>query len=239
MFAPLWAWLGCIVRTSFRVPTSTPHSKLNKHRSKGGMGYIDIKDYYIATILSKMREWTQPNPTTLWSDIENKETPGPNLTDWLFSTPTNNHQLQHYSLSVQASIKAWRIIHTKWFHLPTKPLPITITTLKHLTPDLILPHWISERFSLTQEIHNTTSNKSFPQVQKDYNAPTKDFLTYHRLQKCLASNPSLEGTLPTQMWDYFLSDNSKHKRSLPHPPTSTGKKTHFTNPSPYLTGKRI
>lgn len=188
------------------------HSKLIKHRSKGGMGHIDIKDYYLASIISQLKDWFQPTPTTLWSAIENNETPGPNLTDWLFSTPVNNHSLLQYSPPIQATIKAWRILHhTRWSRLPTKPLLIPINTLKHLTPDLLFPQWLSDKIKYTQDLRNITSTKSYPQVQKEYSAPTKDFLTYYRLKKCLTTYPSLEGALPIKLWEFFFSDNTKPK----------------------------
>lgn len=112
------------------------HAKLVKHRSTGGMRYIDIKDYYNATILSQMKEWMNIIPTTLWSDIENHMTLGTNFTNWLFSTTTHSPHFPHYSPTVQASIKAWRALHlTKWSQPMTKPLHIPINTLELLTPD--------------------------------------------------------------------------------------------------------
>lgn len=64
------------------------HLKTTKHKLAGGLGYVDIKDYHLAIILSQMKEWVNTHPTTLWGNIENTMTPGPNLKYWLFSTTT-------------------------------------------------------------------------------------------------------------------------------------------------------
>lgn len=155
------------------------HTKLIKHRSTGGMGYIDIKDYYYATILSQIKEWMNTSPTTLWSDIENHMMPGTNLANWLFSTSTHNTHLFHYSPTVQASVKVWHALHiTKLARLTTKPLHIPLNTLKLLTPHLSIPSWITDRVKHTQELRNLTTCKSFSQISKDLKAPSKDFLTY-------------------------------------------------------------
>ena len=51
------------------------HSKIIKHRLAGGMGYTDLKDYYLATILSQMTNWTSKQSNTLWGNIKNHLTP--------------------------------------------------------------------------------------------------------------------------------------------------------------------
>lgn len=56
-----------------------------------------------------------------------------------------------------------------------------------------------------------TTNKSFSQVSKDHNAPTKHYLIYFRLQNCLTANTSIEGALPTKLWNYFFTEHSNTK----------------------------
>lgn len=152
------------------------------------------------------------SPRTLWSDIANHKTPGTNLANWLFSTSTHNPHIFHYSPTVQASVKVWRTLHnTKWSQVPTKPLHIPLNTLKLLTPDLTLPTWITDRVTYTQELRDLTTCKSFSQIGKDLNAPSKDFLTYLRLQNCLKAHTSLEGKLPLKLWNYFFTEHYNTK----------------------------
>lgn len=57
-----YVWKGKKLRSN--------HTKFMKHRLAGGMGYIHLKDYYLATILSQLKDWMHTKQTTLWGDIE-------------------------------------------------------------------------------------------------------------------------------------------------------------------------
>lgn len=52
---------------------------LVKHRLSGGMGLVDIHDYYRASILTQLKSWLNPTPDTLWCSIEQALSPTKNL----------------------------------------------------------------------------------------------------------------------------------------------------------------
>lgn len=188
------------------------HSKIIKHRLVGGMGYPDIRDYYLATILSQLQEWTQTHQNTLWGNIENNATPGPNLACWLYSTSAQITNTHLYSPTIQASVKAWKILHnTKWLSLTTKPIHVPIQTLRLLSPDLTIPNWLLPQTSTTEELRNTIQHKPFTVIQSTHKAPTSDFLTYLRIQSCLSRNPSIEGSLPNKLWSFYFTQESQSK----------------------------
>lgn len=164
------------------------------------MGYTDVKDYYLATILSQLQEWTKTHQTTLWGNIENNTIPGPNLKYWLFSTSASVTNIHLYSPTIQASIKAWKILHNhKWPSLTTKHIQVPLQTLHLLSPDLTIPNWLLTHASYTAELRNTIKQKPFSLIQTIYKAPTSDFLTYHQIQTCLSTHTKIEGTLPLKL----------------------------------------
>lgn len=60
----------------------------------------DLKDYYLATILFQMKDWTNTQPNMLWGNIENYMTPSSNPKNWLFSTTTTIPHLHLYSPTI-------------------------------------------------------------------------------------------------------------------------------------------
>lgn len=61
------------------------HSRLIKNRLRGGVGYIDFHDYFSASILTQLKEWFQPSPTTIWGSMESSYKSQGSGTAWLFS----------------------------------------------------------------------------------------------------------------------------------------------------------
>lgn len=43
---------------------------LISHRKVGGLGLVDIKDYYTATLLAQLKHWFNPHSEALWLEIE-------------------------------------------------------------------------------------------------------------------------------------------------------------------------
>lgn len=82
------------------------HSKLIKHCSVGGAGYIDYADYYLASTLTQLKEWILPSPTTIWGTIEASYIPGHSLYPWLASIPLGASIPTHIPPTMKASIKA-------------------------------------------------------------------------------------------------------------------------------------
>lgn len=180
------------------------------------MGYIDLKDFCLATILSQLKDWMNTTPTTLWGDIENNMTPGNNLKNWLLSTPTRRIHLTHYSPTIRASIKAWKTLHyTKWSQLLNKTIQIPLHMIQFLSQDLNIHAWFSEQANHISELCTKVTSKPFTQIQRDYNAPTKDYFTYYRLQQCLLAHLLLEGTLPTKIQNFLFTENIDSKGISP------------------------
>lgn len=53
-----YVWQGIQARCS--------HARLIKHRLVGDTGYTYLIDYHVVTVLSQLKDWMSPTPTTLW-----------------------------------------------------------------------------------------------------------------------------------------------------------------------------
>lgn len=176
------------------------------------MGYIDLHDYYLASILTQLKDWLADTPSTLWGNIENTLTPGRNLKDCLFASIAKHTHYNHHSPTIRASIKAWKSLCSfSWPHLPTKIVHIPLTTLSHLSPELQVPAWLASQAPHVSALRSLTDNKSFSQIREELNAPASDFLTYLRLKSCLSAHPHLEMTLPIKIWLFLFSDDTRFK----------------------------
>lgn len=56
---------------------------LVRHRLAGGMGLVDIHDYFRASILVQLRTWLDPNSVAVWKIIEQDLCPVVSLKDFL------------------------------------------------------------------------------------------------------------------------------------------------------------
>lgn len=56
------------------------------HKSVGGLGYVDLKDYYYASLLAQLKPWFMPHSQSIRRDLEALQVPGCTLYDWLIST---------------------------------------------------------------------------------------------------------------------------------------------------------
>lgn len=46
------------------------HMHLIRHRKYGGLGMVDIADYYLASLLAQSKNWFNYHPEALWVGIE-------------------------------------------------------------------------------------------------------------------------------------------------------------------------
>lgn len=47
-----------------------PYHILIRHKRVGGMGLLDLKDYYVAVVLDQLRHWFAPSDTKQWKAIK-------------------------------------------------------------------------------------------------------------------------------------------------------------------------
>lgn len=83
------------------------HSKLFKHGLSGGVGYIDFHNYFSASILTQLKEWFLPSPTTIWGSIESSYRPQYPVTSWLFSASLGARTPTFLPPTMTVTIKTW------------------------------------------------------------------------------------------------------------------------------------
>lgn len=68
-----YLWQGKRARSAF--------DKLIKHRKAGGVGHVQLQDYYFTAIFSQLQHWLLPSSNALWVDLEQSQIPqGPYMT---------------------------------------------------------------------------------------------------------------------------------------------------------------
>lgn len=82
------------------------HAVLVKHRRAVGHGYVNLWDYYLATLLAKQKDWFNKAQISLWSKIESEQIPGKNLLNNLLLY--TSYQQTPKSPTMLASLKAWQ-----------------------------------------------------------------------------------------------------------------------------------
>lgn len=84
------------------------YTKLIKHRLCGGVGYIDFYDYYSASILTQLKEWFLPSPTTVWGLIESSHSPHYSLSSWLFSAQLGAWVPSFIPSTIIITLRSWK-----------------------------------------------------------------------------------------------------------------------------------
>lgn len=82
---------------------------LIKHRLAGGMGLIDLNDYFRASILNQLKNWITPLPDTL--SIEQVLSPTLDLCSLLLLDIWKPLPLHQLPFTIQASLIAWRALY--------------------------------------------------------------------------------------------------------------------------------
>lgn len=101
------------------------------------MGVPDIRDYHIAAILDQRKFWFNSPEQKQWREAEQAQAEQGHIKDLLLSTtiadPT--HYKQHPTIA--ATLRAWKyFVRNRNIHVKHKKVPIPITALSFLTPDL-------------------------------------------------------------------------------------------------------
>lgn len=132
------------------------HSCLIKHRSLGGVGFPDIKDYYWALQWDQLKHWFVSS-SPLWADIECYFAPTSDLYSFLLSDIWKPWNLKYLTTPMQASLLAWRhlISAPSSSRSPTHvtfPLQILETMIPSPTGKPLLTYGIQEANALLK--HN-------------------------------------------------------------------------------------
>lgn len=78
-----------------------------KHKSVWGQDYVDLKDYYYASLLAKSKPWFMPHSQSKWRDLEDLQVPGCTLYDWLISTLQLCNKVKSLSPTILVSLSAF------------------------------------------------------------------------------------------------------------------------------------
>lgn len=132
-----YLWQGKRARCAFK--------RLIASRRAGGVGHVLLKDYRTASILSQAKSWFPQSHDSRWLELEKSQVPGNNLYDLLLISNLRTHTNTTLSPMIVATLQAWRTFSSMQFPgAATKTLPLTISSLALIIPDLQISHWISK-----------------------------------------------------------------------------------------------
>lgn len=102
---------------------------LIRHRLAGGMGLVDIRNYFRASILTQLKSWLDPKSNPVWKGIKQNLCPTGNLSTFLLLDVWRPFFLRGLPLTLQASLVAWRFLRnvpSLKSDLVEVPIPINI-----------------------------------------------------------------------------------------------------------------
>lgn len=177
---------------------------LIKHRSVGGMGLINIKDYYWASMLTQLKHWISPSPDILWSSLEQDLSPTRDLRNLLLLDIWKPYSLRLLPLSIQASLIAWRDLH-KLTPLPTNnvDIPISVEILNHVIPHTNYLDWLAKGISQIADLYVDNTLKPFDVLAKEYTLSPTDFYKYIQLSHFLKSLKSHCIRIQDIVWQFY------------------------------------
>lgn len=133
------------------------------------MGYIDFHDYYLATVLTQLKEWFLPLPHMLWGQIESSFTTKKSLLGWLHGIQLGCPTPFYISPTMAASNKAW------WSLNNLSPnsedlikVNIPNTFLEYLIDNSSFTNWHTAGIHHIDDLYIADTPKSFPQLQAEF-----------------------------------------------------------------------
>lgn len=132
----------------------------------GGVGHVLIKDYYVALILAQLRTWFPQSLQERWQELEESQTSGNNLYDLLMTSKLIPIITTTLSPSMKASLQAWKVLITMQdVDPPTVSLPLPISSLDGIIPDLHIKHWLDKGIKTINDLMIGPTIKTFRAVQ--------------------------------------------------------------------------
>lgn len=154
-----YIWAGKIARLSY--------STLQKQKQKGGMGFPNIRNYYVAALLDQAKSWFTRTSDKLWVQIENAIVHHRDLPSLLLATLTNRPLFHPNFPSINATVNAWKIVNEKDDGSKTlQKREISLGMYEYLIPSLKLTKKdVLRNLSYTQFKAQFSSTPSYANIQ--------------------------------------------------------------------------
>lgn len=179
---------------------------LVKHRIAGGMGLVDIQDYFRASILTQLKHWFNPSTDILWSSLEQALCPTKNLRSLLLLDALHPVPIQQLPLTIQASLLARRDLCKLAPQTSTRvDSPIPLNILEHMIPNFTTTQWLNRGIKWLAYLYQGDSLKPFPILQKQFSLAPTDAYKYNQVSHLLRSNKIHRVFLTDKIWRFYTT----------------------------------
>lgn len=202
-FKTLQSYLKCFVWQ--KKWARCTHKKLIKHRSVGGTGYVDFRDYYYAAILAQLKT---SHPTSIVCGKISTQISNHNQYNWLIRVPRPKVKDQNIPHTLIALVLAFRhFLQTALLGRNPCQMPIPIKTLQILILNISLHTWSSAGINQVSDLYSQGSILPFSTLQAKYALPNSDYYKYLQVSHCLLHLPFLFKCINNVAWNYLSNDN--------------------------------
>lgn len=134
-----------------------------------GVGYINLHDYYSASVLTQLKEWFLPSLSTHWGSTEEEYSPHNPIKLWLYSTQLGAQIPSYFSPTIIAAIKTWvRLLQQTQRYTPNTTLDVPLSAPNHLIAQVSLTTWTKKVITHLHSLYDKGSLKYFPSIQKEF-----------------------------------------------------------------------
>ena len=188
------------------------HAKLIKHRLFGGVGYVDFRDYFSASVLTQMREWFQPEPIDRLGRNRIHLLPPRSTQSVAFcrsSWPTNPDPPCALHDGYHPNVAPISSTHTSLG--PKVTMDIPIVTLSQMINPLSIRLWQAHGIKHVKDLYSADYFKPFEQLQKEFGLPQTSYYQYMQVKHCLRTISAHPHFIHPSAW-LFLSTSTPQKK---------------------------
>lgn len=113
------------------------------------------------------------------------------------------------------------------------PIPTSLKSLHHLSPDLSLQHWTRQGIHYIQDLLLGNKMKPFPLLQNEFNLTPTDLFSYIRVKHCIEALKLPLYTVHPKAWKY-LATTSPERKGISLLYNILHQKFLFTKTSPHI-----
>lgn len=196
------------------------HNILMKHRKQGAREFQ----------ISKITIWRQ-----CWNRLSHGSTlPIKSIKDLLLSTTLTKQLNYKHHPTITATLQAWDyFMNNKDPHVNHKKVPIPITALSFLFPDLNIQQWRNYGIRNISDLISQDRIKPFSELQSTNSLPAREFMAYARVTSILASDKAQYLAIPESI-DNMWNSNPTPKKGITEFYNLLHSKLHFKTPKQLL-----
>lgn len=182
-------WVKQVAKISFPI--------LLKHKTRGGVNFPNLKNYYLVARLDQTKAWFDPLTDKLWVQIEKNVAGNRHLPSMLLSSLTNMSLSYNTLPSIESTLYAWKRLHaTMPQDTMDKCIDFPLQVYEYIIPNLSTLPWLKVGILTYKELSKQPSPPSFFYIQITHLHNT---------------NPNIHYNVHRASWSYLMSSHGRSK----------------------------